>query len=213
MKKTLLLAGLLAGLASWPTSAQSVSPVYKVYPADTKVATALLHNTLDKTARFTVEVKHIYLGADGQIVREPATDVEFAPLVVTLGPDKKQVILVKRTANVGGPERFYGVYITQLPDSKKYQEVFQAKMAWVFRNDAAKPRLSAWWDKNELVIKNEGDASAMLSSFVVGDRTKEDMKWVLIGQTTRIPFDGARTATMSVNVNGKTETLSVGSGQ
>ena len=212
MKKLLLALSL--AVVSQAATAQSVSPVVKVFPDDAKVGTALLHNTLDKTARFTVEVKHIYLGADGQIVREPATDVEFAPLVVTLGPNKKQVILVKRTANVGGPERFYGVYITELPDSKKYQEVFRAQMAWVFRNEqTTKPSLTAWWEKDALVIKNDGNASAMLSAFVVGDLVRNDLQWVLIGETKRIPFDGVKTPTMSVNVNGKTETLSVGSGQ
>lgn len=213
MKKTFLAFGL--ALISQTAMAQHVSPVYKVYPADTQVATAFLHNTVDKKVRYTVEIDHIYLGADGKIVREPARNVEFAPRVVTLDAGKKQVIRVQRKGDLGGAERIYGIYITQLrdPDDNKFQELFKSKLAWVFRNDNTKPNLTAWWEKDALVIKNDGDASAMLSSFVVGNRIKEDMQWVLIGETKRIPFDGARSPTMSVNVNGKTETLAVGSGK
>ena len=215
MKIAFLLTALLAGMAIGPVSAQSVAPVYKVFPDDTRIATAHLHNTVQKEVTYTVEVDHIYLGADGTIVREPAKDVLFAPRVVTLGADKKQIIRVQRTGGLGGAERIYSVRITQLRDPKneKFQELFQAKMAWVFRSDTAKPSLSAWWDKDGLVMKNTGDASAMLSSFVIGDKVKADMQWVLIGETKRIPFDGARSSTMSVNVNGKTETFQVGSGQ
>jgi P pilus assembly chaperone PapD len=202
MKKSILIAALIAAMSAGPVMALSVGPLAKVYTANEKTGEITITNTAKSAESYQITVDRLTL-VNGEVVRTPTEDIMFAPRVVRLEAGKSQVVRFKKTSSQSTGEEYFRVRVRQLQEPKlppcvasveptaevkpvsntpcdssprpaglEVVQLMSMDFPWFWRSPSAAPILSAKWQGDKLVFTNTGNATAQLKNITSGPKSK-----------------------------------------
>lgn len=111
----ILLAALVIHSDRLEAATFTVNPMQVVFTPARKSAVITLKNTSKEEMRFQVSVFTWEQTARGEMQLGETTDVVFFPQLLVLGPGQQRPIRLGITGSVGGPEKAYRVFFTELP--------------------------------------------------------------------------------------------------
>lgn len=151
MKRLILAIALCVSLPVW---SMAVTPMGQTLEANASTGTMRIYNNNNGQKRIQIVVDALTVGADGQKIRTPSSDLSFYPAsVITLKPGAVQTLRWKRNTPPSDKEKAYQIIITESPmdaedaitDSSGMKVSLSPRMLnpWVFVPAGAKPALSA----------------------------------------------------------------------
>jgi len=197
----LLLAALLLCLAI-PAGAMNVSPMGQALEANASTGILRIHNDSKEEKRYQVMVDALTVGADGQKVQTPSSDLTFYPAtVITLKAGATQTLRWKRNSPPSAQEKAYLVIIREEPvtvpadtgsETMGMKLVFTPRFLnpWVFVPHGAKPSLSVHREGSGLVFVNTGTATAPLTQVSYGGKSIPGNHLVLPGERYLLQAEG-----------------------
>lgn len=178
----------------------AVTPMGQTLEANASTGTMRVYNNNNGQKRIQIVVDALTVGADGQKIRTPSSDLSFYPAsVITLKPGAVQTLRWKRNTPPSAQEKAYQIIITETPldaedaitDSSGMKVSLSPRMLnpWVFVPAGAKPVLSASMDKGYLVFRNSGTATASLVNVIYAGAVVPGNFLVLPGERLKIKVD------------------------
>ena len=123
MRTRLTLGILLAALAFQADRLEAatftVNPMQVVFTPARKSAVVTLKNTSKEEMRFQVTVFTWEQTARGEMQLGDTTDIVFFPQLLVLGPGQQRPIRLGIIGSVGGPEKAYRIFFTELPKADR----------------------------------------------------------------------------------------------
>ncbi len=197
MKRLFLAIALCVSLPVW---SMAVTPMGQTLEANASTGTVRIYNNNNGQKRIQIVVDALTVGADGQKIRTPSSDLSFYPAsVITLKPGAVQTLRWKRNTTPSAQEKAYQIIITETPmdaedaitDSSGMKVSLSPRMLnpWVFVPTGAKPILSASKDNGYLVFQNTGTATASLVNVSYAGAVVPGNFLVLPGERLKIKVD------------------------
>ena len=97
----------------------TVNPMQVVFTPARKSAVVTLKNTSKEEMRFQVTVFTWEQTARGEMQLGDTKDIVFFPQLLVLGPGQQRPIRLGITGSVGGPEKSYRIFFTELPNADR----------------------------------------------------------------------------------------------
>ena len=197
MKRLILAIALCVSLPVW---SMAVTPMGQTLEANASTGTMRIYNNNNGQKRIQIVVDALTVGADGQKIRTPSSDLSFYPAsVITLKPGAVQTLRWKRNTPPSAQEKAYQIIITETPmdaedaitDSSGMKVSLSPRMLnpWVFVPVGAKPALSATREDGYLVFRNTGTATASLVNVIYAGSVVPGNFLVLPGERLKIKVD------------------------
>jgi P pilus assembly chaperone PapD len=168
--------------------------------ANASTGTVRIYNNNNGQKRIQIVVDALTVGADGQKIRTPSSDLSFYPAsVITLKPGAVQTLRWKRNTPPSAQEKAYQIIITETPmdaedaitDSSGMKVSLSPRILnpWVFVPAGAKPVLTASSEDGFLVFRNIGTATASLVNVIYAGSVVPGNFLVLPGERLKIKVD------------------------
>jgi P pilus assembly chaperone PapD len=202
-----------------PAFALTVSPMGQTLDASTATGSLRIQNNSKGAKRYQILADVVTIGADGQKVRTPTTDLVFYPAsVVTLETGKIRTLRWKRSAVSTSQPQTYIVTVKEMPldqadavsirPGASITYAPQMTFPWVFTPPNATPLLKARHEGNALVLINTGNGVAGLQHISYGGNPNPGSQIVLPGERLRLPAK-ASSNEVSFQLKGVMTTLPV----
>lgn len=216
MKHFALLTCLLLSLLATTASALEVSPLTKTFRPSDDRGVLTLRNSHSKPKIYQVMAEEWTVENGVRVVR-PATDLHLVPSLITIQPGKTQIVRFVRQGGTVASEKFYRLAVQEIlhPDIAKLpglHNTLRIEFTWIWRAPGLTPQVSARWDGDAIVIRNDGNATARIVDLQSGGTMikKGLLDYVLPGTEQRIEIESkARPSTVKVLVNDQATDLAV----
>lgn len=208
-KFKLALVALVMTLAAGTASALEVAPLIKVFKPGQDRGALTLRNTSTQAKTYQLSVDE-WSVVDGQRSTQPATDLQLVPVLITIPPGRTQVVRFVRTGEKVSSEKVYRLTVQELlhPDlagKPGLHQLLRIGFTWIWRAPGLEPEVSARWEGNTLVLRNEGSATAHVVDVQAGGVAikKGLLDYILPGTEVRIDAPAkARGGLVRMTVNG-----------
>jgi fimbrial chaperone protein len=208
---SLIIATVL--LAALPVSRAfaniDIAPLYQVQSSSTTVGQLMLANNTDAAKVYQIRAFAWTLDANGQEVVSPTSDIRFSPSQVTLPPQGRQIVRYLRAPSASKGEIRYRIVAQEISapqiNGSGLGLLLKLDFPWIFRAASDKPVLNVTRDGSTLVIRNDGNATAQLSTISAGETVLVDglVGYVLPGEEQRIALPSAAAGEITALVNGE----------
>lgn len=169
MKRLILSLCLFAAI---PAHAISLTPMGQKLDQSATVGSLRVHNNTTSPARYQVVVDKLVVDSSGRKSEVETSDFRFYPATLfELAPGQTQTLRWKRE-NASASEQAYLVKVQETPLSKTVASgttgmslvpVLRFELLWTFSPAGAEPQLRAKRQGGELILTNEGSATARLN--------------------------------------------------
>lgn len=190
MKRLILSLSLIAAL---PAHAISLTPMGQKLEQSATVGSLMVHNNTASPARYQVVVDQWVLDSSGNKSVVETSDFRFYPATVfELAPGQTQTLRWKRE-NASASEQAYLIKVQETPLSKTVASgttgmslvpVPRFELLWTFSPAGAEPQLRAKRQGGELILTNEGSATARLNDLSYPGVPENSSFVLLPGETT-----------------------------
>lgn len=202
-----------------PTFAMTITPLGQTLDQSTTTGSLRIQNNSKGTKRYQIVADVLSIGANGEKVQAPTSDLAFYPAsIVVLEPGKIRTLRWKRSAVPSTQAQTYMITVQEMPmDQSDAVEIRtgmsvslapRMKFPWVFTPPSAAPVLSARHEGNALVLSNTGKGVAGLAHISYAGNPDPGAQVVLPGERLRLPAK-ASSNEVTFQLKGVLQTLSV----
>lgn len=191
MKRFALLA-LLGFAITLPAQALQVGPLTTVYEPSVKSGVLTVRNSRSHPQTVQISVEKVVV-VDGKETREPTTDLRILPATFKMEANGTQVARFIHQGDTS-KEVVYRITVAELATDLQFdptkeidvQHLISQEFGWIWRPKGAEANLVAYRHDGQVIVENQGNATAQITSLVAGTTNRNgligyiypDQKWV-----------------------------------